>query len=146
VAEHGHRADARAIHCVGRQGERDPQAIYSGLGDDRVVCLCLPFPPQEGADSPGAEYLAGLVAGMPVIVWAREAVDPTRFCALVRDTLAREGLRDLPRRARWLRREAAQSAGSGDPVRFTPAVGLLWDDADRMPGYFRQSIWLHAPQ
>jgi hypothetical protein len=148
VADHGHRPDRGAIHCIGRPGARDPQGLYSELvADDRLVCLTLPFPPQEGEETSGAdEFIAGLEAGMPVIVWARHPVDQARFCLLIRDTLAAEGLRGLPSRALGLRRDAARSVEARSPEQFTPAVGVFWDDADRLPGTFKRTIKLQAPR
>jgi vWA-MoxR associated protein C-terminal domain len=146
AAEHGHRPDTQAIYCLGSTGERDARAVYAQLvADDRVACLSLPFPPSEAEDAPGAEFAAALTAGIPVMVWARHPVDPIRFCGLVRDNLAAEGLRNVPRKTLRLRREAMRSTDSSSPSELPPAVGVLWEDADRMPGSFRQSIRLHAP-
>lgn len=150
LTEHGHRADPAAIHCVGRQGDRDPRALYSDLGlEDHPVCLVLPFPPREnGSPAGGDEFVAGLAAGMPVIVWARHPVDPVRFCGLVRETFAADGLRELPRRMLRMRRNAARSADATLPESlggFAPPMGLLWDDADRVPESFRRSVRLQAP-
>ena len=151
LAEHGHRREPAHIVCTGSRSSRDPRALYSQLvADDRTVCLAIPFPPPEdrtGARG-GDEFTAGFEAGMPVLVWSREPVDPDQFCTLVRDTLAAQGVLDLPRQILWLRRSAMKTMDrtQQSPPHFVPSVGVLWDDADRLPGSFRRSVRFQAPQ
>jgi hypothetical protein len=147
LAENGHRADPEAIACVRGAPPRDSLALYSELLREGVVVLAVPFPPGE-ADVPGSdEFAAALAAGLPVIVWSREPTDPAAFCRLVQEELAGQGVLDMPGKVLWLRRDAVKTMHKArQPSDFAPQVGLLWDDADRVPGSFLQPVRLQAPQ
>jgi hypothetical protein len=147
LADEGHRADALPISHVEPSRPRDLRALYSALvADDRHVCLAVPFPPSDTDEaSRNDEFTAGLTAGMPVIVWSREPLDGAEFSVLVRNTLARHGILNLPRRMLWLRQSAMATMDGTPPVRYLPKMSLLWDDADRVPGPFRRPIRLQAP-
>lgn len=148
LAEHGYRPDPAAVWCVLQPPPTNPVALYAQLTqDDRTICLALPFPPAEAGPPGGDEFAAGLAAGMPVIVWSREPTDPVGFCTTVRDVLANEGVAEIARRLLWLRRNAMKTMNKGQQgPNLAPQVGLLWDDADQMPGPFRRPPRLHAPQ
>lgn len=146
LADHGHRADPEAVHCVFEPG--DPVQLYSAVtAEERIVCLAIPFPPDADPAHQG-EFAAGLTAGLPAIIWSRIPVDAAEFCSLVRSVLTADGVLNLARRALWYRRDVRKTGETINPGRgrFMPPIGLLYDDATRIPGPFRRSVRLQAPQ
>ncbi len=144
LADHGHRDDPAAVEWVDRPRGTDPQVLYGRLAlDQQSVCLAMAFPPGDSGPPGGDVFAAALAAGMPVILWSNEPVDPVRFRLLVRELMGEEGALGLPRRMLWQRRSATTVTVSEGQL---PDVGLLWDDAERIPPPFRQPIRLRAPQ
>lgn len=165
LAEAGHRVDPDALHCVvpasppggtaftvstadagsgPAPGPAQAKALFARLtGQEQVVCLAVPHPPDASVPINSDTFAAGLAAGVPVVLWARERVDPEEFFELVRTVLADVPL-EIPQRVLQHRREIA--AGSEREDLPAVKVGVLFDDAHRLPARYRARIRLQAPQ
>jgi hypothetical protein len=158
--ETGHLVDPEAVHHVtpeapeaasppgagrARQVVRDHvKALFAELmNQEKVVCLAVPHPPDSSVPARPDAFVAGLAAGLPVILWAREASDPDGFFDVVRKVMA-HGPLEIPRQVLHHRRELESGAERRGTSGVT--VGVLFDDADRIPaGLRKRSIELRAP-
>jgi hypothetical protein len=125
-------------------GPARAKALFARLtGQEKVVCLAVPHPPDASVPISSDTFAAGLAAGLPAVLWAREQVDPEQFFELVRTVLADVPL-EIPLRVLQHRREIA----AGSEYEDLPAVkvGVLFDDANRLPARYRGRIKLQAPQ
>jgi hypothetical protein len=116
-----------------------PAAAAAGGGGSVVppgtVVVTVPFPPE--ADDESNPFAAWIHTGVPVILWSREPVDPEAFGRWVRGQLLADGPAELPNRVRLWQR--AGRAG-------VPAVGLLYDDATRIPSQLTRRFRLRPPR
>lgn len=146
LVETGHRVDAGALHVLRpqRPDALSAQALFARLtGQETVVCLAIPHPPDTSLPIETDAFAAGLAAGIPVILWARESVDPDTFGEVVRNSLA-----SVPRRIphRVLQHRQKLASEPERPGRLVHGVGLIFDDADRIPQQVRHPIRLQAPR
>lgn len=149
LREYGQQADVSGVHHVDRDARSVPQPpeeaieVYSKIAvADELVVLSVPFPPSDtlsAADHPDV-FTAGVSAGMPVIVWCRVPWDPGWLRSLIESKLLAEGPTGLPQQVlRYrLERRGATSVGS-------PAIGVLYDDALRIPPQARGWMQLRSP-
>jgi vWA-MoxR associated protein C-terminal domain/Effector-associated domain 2/vWA-MoxR associated protein middle region 0 len=145
LTRHGHQADPGAIHWVDLPNERSPESLRAHLLlDDRPVALALAFPPRRSATLLADELTAGLYAGMPVIVWCRDARSPDQFRQEVLRMLSGRGLAELPGTVRRLRLEADHGTDGGDN-HLGRHLTVLFDDAERLPEQYRRRGRLRAP-
>jgi len=165
MQEQARRTGPEAVHVVHRDARtvqaRDGEAaaLWQHLvGAEETLTLAVPFPPQPPAGARGPDvFTAALKAGLPAIVWARRAVDPGGFERLVRGELLGEGVADLPRQV-WRYRirhlsalslepkaDAFSDLGPGADADARPPLGLLMDDAARVPGQLREALRFRAP-
>jgi hypothetical protein len=144
---YGRRADDSAAYHFLRDARVDSPSPTEGLdayaclaGDERLVVLSVPFPPDPTVPASADVFRAGLSAGMPAIIWSQEAVEPTKFREVVRSELLTEGPAELPRQVlRYRLRRYRNRGGAGQaessavsvPVR--PAVGILFSLGSRVP-------------
>lgn len=101
--------------------------------DEQAVCLVLSEPP--GADSPTGrqEYLAGLRAGVPAMIWHRgDCADPA-FKEAVADIVQDRGLGGLLERAGRWRKEALAMGPEGWDNHVGRHLAILLDDPERRP-------------
>ncbi|KAA2261761.1 hypothetical protein F0L68_15200 [Solihabitans fulvus] len=139
---HGHREDPDAIYWLHHQGVRPPALRAGLLRGVPPVALAMAFPPEDKHELIADELTAALYAGMPIVLWCRNALLRQRFEREIRETLTGRGLTELPSQVLRMRREA-------DEVEESEPLGrhltLLWDDADRIPESFTHAR-LKAPQ
>jgi hypothetical protein len=126
-------ADNRVYYATDGHGDVQLEAILNR--DGSVVALVLSEPPVPHGTGQ-RQALAGLRAGLPVIIWHRD--DPLRpdlretVTSIIADRTS-AGLAQLRAHASQLKQEA----WSEDPDRPNHHVGyglvILWDDPDRQP-------------
>ncbi|MFE1753784.1 VMAP-C domain-containing protein [Streptomyces anandii] len=102
--------------------------------DEYAVCLVLSEPP--GTDSPTSrrEYVAGLRAGVPAMIWHRGDCSDPAFKEAVADIVQDRGLAGLlERTGRW-RKEALAIGPEGWDNHVGRHLAILLDDPERRPG------------
>jgi hypothetical protein len=97
--------------------------------DEWPVCLIVSFAAEAGP-LPTA-VVAGLGAGMPVMLWCRDARGAAQFEADIPQQMYARPLLDLPALVLRLRQEAARHGPVPDHL--GRHLSLLWDDPDRLP-------------
>ncbi|MDQ1288591.1 MAG: Trypsin-like peptidase [Actinomycetota bacterium] len=147
LIETGRLLDPEALHLeVPRASPDVPDpvmALFATLtNQEKVVCLAIPRPPDASLPQRSDVFAAGLAAGLPIVIWARDAEDQHAFFDVVRRLLDRGPL-EVPQQVLRHRRDVASGSAPGDggAVR----VGVLFDDADRVPARFRHPVRLQAP-
>ncbi|MFF3713218.1 VMAP-C domain-containing protein [Streptomyces phaeochromogenes] len=102
--------------------------------DEHAVCLVLSQPP--GTDSPAArqEYMAGLRAGVPAMIWHRGDCADDAFREAVADIVQDRGLAGLMERTGKWRREALATGPEGWDNHVGRHLAILLDDPERRPG------------
>jgi hypothetical protein len=108
-------------------GEREPTLA-------ETVVLTVPFPPDGNGDP--VLFTAWIRSGVPVIIWSREPVDPVGFGGSVRRDFLVRGPVGIPGLVHAWRR--AQGSGR-------PPVGILYDEANRVPSHLRRHFRLRPP-
>lgn len=147
LTEMGRRADAEALHVLVPQcpDATVARGLFASLTSrDSVVCLAVPHPPDTSLPVEADVFAAGIAAGVPAVLWAREPVDRDTFRELACDQLAGDHPAGMPSRVRTHRQRVA--SGQVPPEGITSGIGLLFDDADRVPRQFRHPIRLQAPR
>jgi hypothetical protein len=99
------------------------------LGDECPVCLIVSFSAEAG--SLPTAITAGLVAGVPVMLWCRDGRCATQFEADIPQQMYARPLVELPALVLRLRQEAARHGVAADHL--GRHLSLLWDDPDRIP-------------
>jgi vWA-MoxR associated protein C-terminal domain/Effector-associated domain 2/vWA-MoxR associated protein middle region 0 len=99
------------------------------LGDESPVCLIVSFSAEAG--SLPTEITAGLVAGVPVMLWCRDGRCAARFEADIPQQMYARPLLDLPALVLRLRQEAVRPGRAGEHL--GRHLSLLWDDPERIP-------------
>jgi len=99
------------------------------LGEEWPVCLIVSFAAEPGP-LPTA-IVAGLGAGMPVMLWCRDRRGAAQFEADIPQQMYARPLLDLPALVLRLRQEAARHGPVSDHL--GRHLSLLWDDPDRLP-------------
>jgi vWA-MoxR associated protein C-terminal domain/vWA-MoxR associated protein middle region 0/Effector-associated domain 2 len=148
----GRQGGPQVVHVVHRDGRAAPAPDEAGtlwahlVGAEQTVVLAVPFPPDRGGTAAPDVFDAGLKAGLPAIVWARSVVDPAAFEGAVRNELLAEGAEDLPRQVwRYRLRHRGAITPSPDADDSRPPLGLLFDDAARIPSQLRRTYQFRAP-
>lgn len=146
LTETGHRVNPDALHCLEPPRDQRPDSarvLFARLtGHEQVVCLAVPHPPDASVPMASDPFEAGLAAGLPAVLWAREPVDPDEFFHLVRTVLADVPL-EIPQRVLRHRREVMADPGRRGLL--AAKVGVIFDVADRVPQQFREPMQLKAP-
>lgn len=143
-------AETNGHEFTGSGAHPEAVRLYAHLASDQqVFCLALPLSPEPATRPQPDFFAAGIRAGTPAIVWARDPIAPLDFRQLVLEEFASHAILDLPCRTYQyrLRREAVgdRSRWKGH-LRRPPRIGLLFDDATRIPSEFRQPLRLRAPR
>jgi hypothetical protein len=103
-----------------------------------VVAMVLHQPPTPSSVGE-SQALAGLRAGLPILIWHRsQLVDPS-VRAVVSSLLeelpsGRRGLAQLPARIALLRQRAWGEEAGGGSRHVGHGLAILWDDPHRQPG------------
>jgi hypothetical protein len=143
LAEHGHHHHGEAIYWHPQTPDRSAEALYAELVRfEHQVCLVVPFDPDEFTDPNHDPFAAALSAGIPVILWCRDAAEGQRFITAMRSLMTGRGLRELPALVLQARQEARMT---GSDRHLGRHLGLLWDDANRFPGTVSRPIKFRAP-
>jgi hypothetical protein len=146
LTEAGHRVNPDALHCFEPPRDQRPDSarvLFARLtGHEQVVALAVPHPPDASVPMASDPFEAGLAAGLPAVLWAREPVDPDEFFHLVRTALADVPL-EIPLRVLRHRREVMANPGRRGLL--AAKVGVIFDVADRVPRQFREPMQLKAP-
>lgn len=102
--------------------------------DDQIVCLVLSEPP--GTDSVAArqEFVAGLRAGVPAMLWDRSDSGGD-FRVAAEDILAERGLASFLERTRRWRKQALALGPEGWDGHVGRHLGILLDDPERIPDH-----------
>jgi vWA-MoxR associated protein C-terminal domain/vWA-MoxR associated protein middle region 0 len=140
LQRNGHVAEPEAVRWLQQGGHADLEALMAELMEHETpVCLVLPFRPAV-EQSPGQDpVLAGILAGIPVMLIFRAEQDAERVEAELKPLLE-QGLLALPEVVLQIRRKAVgQGPASDHPGRH---LTLLWDDPNRIP---QQHTRLKAP-
>ncbi|MFF2851532.1 hypothetical protein ACFVT5_35155 [Streptomyces sp. NPDC058001] len=102
--------------------------------DEHAVCLVLSQPPGSASPAGREEFLAGLRAGIPAMIWHRgDCADPA-FKEAVADIVQDRGLAGLMERAGKWRREALAMGPEGWDSHVGRHLAILLDDPERRPG------------
>ena len=141
----GHRLDPAAVHVVSANTPKSAEALRAELLLHPVLVLVLGSPPGPSADLGGDAFTAGLLAGVPVMAWCRDAELSGAFLPRLQAILDRTGPAELPRAIYQLRLEADDQSSSG-PARVGHHVTLVWDDYDRLPARFGAPARLGPPR
>ncbi|MHC3471555.1 VMAP-C domain-containing protein [Streptomyces sp. 7R007] len=102
--------------------------------DEHAFCLVLSEPP--GTDSPSSwhEYLAGLRAGVPAMIWHRGDCSDPAFREAVADIVQERGLGSLLERTGKWRKKALKAGPEGWDGHVGRHLAILLDDPERRPG------------
>jgi hypothetical protein len=119
------------VHWLEHNGAGDGTVLAKvlTLGKDCPVCLVVPFSTEHDPVPPA--LAAGLSAGLPVMLWCRDARAADAFAARIRRELDTHALLHLPARVLRLRQDAAALGRRADHV--GRHLSLLWDDPHRLP-------------
>jgi hypothetical protein len=143
LSKNGHREDPEAVYWLLERG-RSPTSLHAGLSrEEASVAVAMGFPPEHNQELMTDELTAALYAGVPVVLWCRDASLRHRFELVTKDMLAGRGLIELPGQVLRLRQQAEEEDNADGTV--GRHLTLLWDDADRIPEAFRP-VRLHAPR
>jgi hypothetical protein len=130
LREYGGAANADLVQWL-HWGDADHGRALAQLlapGEESPVCLIVSF--SAAAGSPPTAITAGLVAGVPVMLWCRDGRFAARFEADIPRQMYARPLTDLPALVLRLRQEASRH---GDPEHLGRHLSLLWDDPERIP-------------
>lgn len=141
----GHRVDPGAVHVVSADEPKSAEALRAELLLHPVLVLVFGSPPEPITDLGGDAFTAGLLAGVPVMAWCRDAELSGEFLRRLQLILDRTGPAELAREVYQLRLEADDQGLSG-PGRVGHHVTLLWDDYDRLPARFGAPALLGPPR
>jgi hypothetical protein len=145
LTDNGHHEAPDAIHWLPKPGIREPRSLRASLlSQQSVVALAMAFPPQDSADLAFDELSAALYAGMPVVLWCRDAELRRDFEPVIRELLNGHGLTELPAQVLQLRQKADEFENT--EANLGRHLTVLWDDADRLPQAFSRPRRLRAPQ
>lgn len=101
--------------------------------DEQAVCLVLSEPPGTDSGAGRQEYLAGLRAGVPAMIWHRGDCSDPAFKEAVADIVQDRGLAGLlERTARW-RKDALAMGPEGWDNHVGRHLAILFDDPERKP-------------
>ncbi|OIK25046.1 hypothetical protein VT52_024140 [Streptomyces malaysiense] len=101
--------------------------------DERAVCLVLSEPPGTDSAISRQEYLAGLRAGVPAMIWHRGDCSDPAFKEAVAEIVQDRGLAGLlERTGRW-RKEALAMGPEGWDNHVGRHLAILLDDPERKP-------------
>ncbi|MET0415249.1 MAG: trypsin-like peptidase domain-containing protein [Actinoplanes sp.] len=90
---------AEVVRFVGPEERPNPRVLWEQLrGDDTLVLVCGRPPVQQPRLTPPDEYAAALEAGVPYVMWVRDARLAGELREWVESTLATALVRDLPDR------------------------------------------------
>ncbi|WP_240139172.1 VMAP-C domain-containing protein [Streptomyces sp. MUM 178J] len=102
--------------------------------DQQAVCLVLSRPPGGDDEAGHLEYLSGLRAGVPAMIWHRgDCADPA-FRAAVGELVQDRGLGSLTERAARWRKEALALGPDAWDGHVGRHLAILIDDPERKPG------------
>lgn len=102
--------------------------------DERAVCLVLSEPPGTDSVSSRAEYLAGLRAGVPAMIWHRGDCSDPGFKEAAADIVQDRGLASILERTGKWREEALAMGPEGWDSHVGRHLAILLDDPERRPG------------
>ncbi|MCX4669674.1 hypothetical protein OG453_23825 [Streptomyces sp. NBC_01381] len=102
--------------------------------DDHAVCLVLSQPPGTDSRSSHQEFMAGLRAGVPAMIWHRGDCGDPAFREAVADLVQDRGLSGLLNRAGNWRKEALALGPEGWDNHVGRHLAILLDDPERRPG------------
>lgn len=140
----GHRDDPSAVYWLLEPGQRPPTSIYAGLlREESSVAVVMGFPPEHHQQLMTDELTAALFAGVPVVLWCRDAGLRDQFEREAKEMMNGRGLTELPNQVLRLRQRADEEDNAEAVV--GRHLTLLWDDADRIPEAFRP-VRLQAPR
>lgn len=101
--------------------------------DEQAVCLVLSEPPGTDSATSRQEYLAGLRAGVPAMIWHRGDCSDPAFKEAVAEIVQDRGLAGLlERTGRW-RKEALAMGPEGWDNHVGRHLAILLDDPERKP-------------
>jgi vWA-MoxR associated protein C-terminal domain/vWA-MoxR associated protein middle region 0/Effector-associated domain 2 len=123
------RADLVQWLHWGNADHRTALAQVLALGEESPVCLIVSFSAEAG--SLPTAITAGLLAGVPVMLWCRDGRCAARFEADIPQQMYARPLLDLPALVLRLRQEATRPGHVAEHV--GRHLSLLWDDPDRIP-------------
>lgn len=145
LSANGHREDPDAVYWLLERGQHSPNSMHARLRrQESSVAVAMGFPPEHNQELMTDELTAALYAGVPVVLWCRDASLRHRFELVTKDMLAGRGLIELPGQLLRLRQQAEEEDDDADDT-VGRHLTLLWDDADRIPEAFRP-VRLHAPR
>ena len=102
--------------------------------DEQAVCLVLSEPPGADSESGRQEYLAGLRAGVPVMIWHRGDCSDPAFKEAAADIVQDRELAGLLHRTEKWRNEALAMGPEGWDNHVGRHLAILFDDPERRPG------------
>ena len=142
ISTNGHRDDPGAVYWL-LEPHRSPASMHASLlHDDAAVAVAMAFPPKPEQKLMSDELTAALYAGVPVVLWCRDAGLRDEFEREAKEILTGRGLAELPNQV-WRMRQRAHAEDNATIV--GRHLTLLWDDADRIPEAFRP-VRLQAPR
>jgi hypothetical protein len=115
-------------HCAQGDGER-AESLYEHLTHfPDVVLMTLGSSPDDQHGR--RELLAGLTAGLPLLLWSREGTS-VRYPEPLAEALLQGDLDEVLDRLTCLR--SAPPPGDHNPGGSGPRLAVLWDDPNRLP-------------
>ncbi len=102
--------------------------------DEHMVCLVLSQPPGGDNETGYQEFLAGLRAGVPAMIWHRKDCSDPMFKDAVGEILQDRGLGSLAERAAQRRKEALALGPDAWDGHVGRHLAILLDDPERKPG------------
>jgi hypothetical protein len=134
------RPNPWAYRWLPEEGQLEPEAMFQRLAGDGSVCLALGYPPSRPHGLSRDEISAGLLAGLPIMIWCRDGQQDAISAGLM-PLVSRYALLSLPqvvaeRRAEAGRRRESQQSAVTDRAGDDDLAGhltLLFDPADRFP-------------
>lgn len=102
--------------------------------DDQAVCLVLSRPPGSNSPEGQREFMAGLRAGVPAMIWHRGDCGDPAFKEAVAEMVQDRGLSSLVARAGNWRKEALALGPEGWDNHVGRHLAILLDDPERRPG------------
>ncbi|MFC6085031.1 VMAP-C domain-containing protein [Sphaerisporangium aureirubrum] len=118
------------VHLMPLHEETDLQVIHGQLiATDRVVTSVLSGPPDR---EPGCSQLEAVIdAGVPAVLWCRDATVNGEFRSMLHDALLPTKLKSLPTSIKLLRASTMAGETQSQACRH---VSLIWDDPNhRIP-------------
>ncbi|MFJ9904317.1 hypothetical protein ACIRVK_15715 [Streptomyces sp. NPDC101152] len=102
--------------------------------DEQAVCLVLSEPPGGESPSSRQEFMAGLRAGIPAMIWHRGDCSDPAFKEAVSDILQDRALGSLRDWSRKWRKNALAEGPEGWDNHVGRHLAILLDDPERKPG------------